>query len=63
MSAWRVVTMTGRAARNTISHPVMAVSPTCEPVPHPTRECGCKPFRSTAQAQAYVAQRETEEQA
>lgn len=55
---WQVVAMTGQHARNTMTHPVMAVAPGCEPVPHPTRWCGCKPFPSRSQAQKYVDERE-----
>lgn len=49
---WRIVPIKGGSG--TITHPVMAVTPGCPAERHPTRDCRCKPFRSKAQAQAYI---------
>lgn len=38
------------------THGYMAVTPGCEGVPHPTRWCLCKPFRSTRLAKQYIAE-------
>lgn len=54
---WEVVQMDGW----TSTHPVLARGPECPPARHPTRDCPCKVFRSTAQAEAYVAERQAAE--
>lgn len=53
-STWRIDVM--RGGSGTISHPVIAVAPGCPTTRHPTRDCGCKVFRSRAQAETYIAQ-------
>ncbi|HEY9249370.1 MAG TPA: hypothetical protein VIO38_09575 [Rariglobus sp.] len=50
---WRIASMTGGS--RTITHGVIAVAPGCPDGRHPTRDCGCKVFRSRAAAEAYVA--------
>ena len=50
MTEWQIVQMAGFR----ISHPWIAVAPGCKAVPHPTRTCGCKVFRTTKEAQAYI---------
>lgn len=52
--AWRIETM--RGGSGTITHSLIAVAPGCPTERHPTRDCGCRAFRSRAQAQAYVDQ-------
>lgn len=56
MSTWRIKPMSGGSG--TISHSVIAIAPGCPDERHPTRDCECKVFRSAAQAEAYVAQKE-----
>jgi hypothetical protein len=53
-STWRIRSMHG--GTGTLTHPVIAVAPGCPDDRHPTRACGCKVFRSRAQADAYVAE-------
>lgn len=52
---WRIETMSGGS--RTITHPYIAVAPGCPTERHPTRECGCKVFRTTAAAEEYIAER------
>lgn len=42
-----------RGGSGTISHPYIAQNPACPEGRHPTRECGCKVFRTVKQAEAY----------
>jgi hypothetical protein len=49
---WRVDRMTGFR----ISHPFAAHAPGCPDGPHPTRSCLCRVFRTTAEAEAYIAE-------
>jgi hypothetical protein len=51
---WQVVRMTGTQMR----HPYLARDPKCPEQRHPTRECGCRVFRTTAEAEAYIAHKE-----
>ena len=48
--SWIVKTMTGFR----ISHPYIAVDPACPDGRHPTRDCGCKVFKTRDEADAYV---------
>lgn len=50
MPGWTVERMTGFS----MTHPIVAHAPECPPGPHPTRDCRCRVFRNTAQAQAYI---------
>lgn len=43
-----------RGGSGTISHRWMARDPKCPDGPHPTRWCGCKVFRTIAEAQEYA---------
>lgn len=52
MNEWRIQPM--RGGSGTISHSVIAIAPGCPDTRHPTRDCGCKVFRSRAQAEAYI---------
>jgi hypothetical protein len=46
-----------KGGSGTISHPWVAVDPQCPPDRHPTRWCGCKVFRTVAEAETYIAER------
>jgi hypothetical protein len=50
MTGWEIVPMTGFR----ISHPYIARAPNCPKERHPTRDCGCKVFRTTAEAATYI---------
>ena len=52
--AWEVVRMTGFR----ISHPFIVRDPACPKERHPTRDCGCKVFRTEREARTYSAQME-----
>lgn len=52
MAEWSIERVKGF----TMSHPIVAHAPECPPGPHPTRDCRCRVFRTTADAQAYVDQ-------
>jgi hypothetical protein len=56
MPGWEIVTMTGFR----ISHPYLARDPKCPKDRHPTRDCGCKVFKTTAEATRYIASKEEE---
>jgi hypothetical protein len=49
---WRIQSM--RGGSRTFSHGVIAVTPGCPAVRHPTMWCKCKVFRSRAEAQTYI---------
>lgn len=51
-AVWAVEKMTGFR----ISHPYAAHDPACPPGRHPTRDCGCRVFRTIAEAEAYIAE-------
>jgi len=51
-SQWRVDRIKTRTLN--ISHPWVAQAPGCPDGPHPTRDCGCKVFRTAADAHTYV---------
>jgi hypothetical protein len=51
-AAWSVEHMPGFR----ISHPYVAHDPACPSGPHPTRNCGCRVFRTIADAEAYIAE-------
>lgn len=51
---WQVVHMTGTQMR----HPYLARDPKCPQERHPTRDCGCKVFRTVRDAEAYIATKE-----
>lgn len=55
-SEWLVQRVRSRTMN--ISHPWIAQAPGCPTGPHPTRDCGCKVFRTEAEAQAYVDEHE-----
>lgn len=46
---WKVERMTGYK----ISHPFIVLDPTCPPGRHPTRDCGCKVFKTEREANSY----------
>lgn len=54
---WRVQRIKTRTVN--ISHPWMAQAPGCPDGPHPTRTCGCKPFRTEAAAYSYIVDQVT----
>lgn len=55
-TSWTVDRMTGFR----ISHPYAAHAPGCPAGPHPTRNCACRVFRTPAEAEAYIAEQETQ---
>jgi hypothetical protein len=48
---WQIVRMNGFR----ISHPFLARDPKCPQERHPTRDCGCRVFRTIRDADAYIA--------
>lgn len=58
-TAWVVYTLPARVGRGqhlAISHKYMARAPGCPDGPHPTRDCGCRPFVTRAEAEDYCAE-------
>lgn len=50
MNRWRIA----RTKGFTMSHPVIVTAPGCPAERHPTRDCGCRVFRTEAAAKAYI---------
>ena len=44
----------------TMSHPIIVTAPGCPTERHPTRDCGCRVFRTEADAREYIAERTAE---
>lgn len=51
--AWKVKRMKHTYART----PFIVVNPECPPGRHPTRDCGCRVFKSEKKADEYAAAR------
>lgn len=51
---WRIEKMTGF----TIKYPYIVIDPACPPGRHPTRNCGCRVFRTMAEAEQYKGEKE-----
>lgn len=51
---WHIEKMTGY----TIKFPYIAIDPACPPGRHPTRNCGCKVFRTEAEARHYIEEKQ-----
>ena len=52
VEGWEIVGMTGFR----ISHPFMARDPRCPKERHPTRDCRCHVFKTTAEASRYITE-------
>lgn len=58
-SGWQIRRVDkGRPFQRTISHGFVAVAPGCPNGRHPTRDCGCRVFKTDAEAAAYVTEQE-----
>lgn len=53
---WEIVAMQGFR----INSPYLARDPKCPKERHPTRDCGCKVFKTQAAAVRYIASKEEE---
>lgn len=51
--AWTVQRVTGF----TLTHPWAAHDPACPDGPHPTRDCGCRVFRTESEARTYIQEK------
>lgn len=59
-TAWRTRRVDeGRPFQRTISHGFVAVAPGCPDGRHPTRDCGCRLFKTEADAVAYINEQES----
>lgn len=54
---WECKVMTGYR----INTPFIVVNPACPPGRHPTRDCGCKVFKTQKKAMEYVDEQNTKE--
>jgi len=54
---WEVKTMTGYR----INSPYIVTDPACPEGRHPTRDCGCRVFKTKKAAQAYADQKMEEQ--
>lgn len=58
MSEWRIRNMT--RGSGVLTRAVIAIALGCPDGPHPTRDCACQVFKTSAAADAYVAERKAE---
>lgn len=48
----------GRRGNITINSPVLVRAPGCPEGRHPTRDCGCKVFKRTVDAERYIVEQQ-----
>lgn len=56
--SWEIKRMSGGS--RTINTPFIVVNPKCPEGRHPTRDCGCKVFKTLEAAEAYRDEKEEE---